>query len=101
MSASIEYQGYRIEICVEEQGWGFSARQWRGSFRFWRDGGAPPRSCTISRTERSAHDARQKTLRVAMSFIRAEVAMEQLTHDLHGNHGDISQEIMVPWCVYA
>lgn len=82
--SAIEYCGYRIEVFVEEQNWGFASGQWRGGFRFWRDGGASPRACTISRTERSAYDARQKALRIAMSFIRAEIAMEERGPDEHG-----------------
>lgn len=82
--SAIEYCGYRIEVFVEEQNWGFMSGQWRGGFRFWRDGGASPRACTISRTERSAYDARQKALRIAMSFIRAEIAMEERGPDERG-----------------
>lgn len=86
--SAIAYCGYRIEVFVEEQDWGFASGQWRGGFRFWReDGVATPRACTISRTERSAHDARQKALRIAMSFIRAEIAMEA-----HGQDGPRVQE---------
>ncbi|GGI55590.1 hypothetical protein [Oxalicibacterium solurbis] len=82
--SAIEYCGYRIEVFVEEQDWGFASGQWRGGFRFWRDGGAAARACTISRTERSAYDARQKALRIAMSFIRAEIAMEEPQPDEQG-----------------
>lgn len=85
MSAAIEYHGYQVEVTVEEQDWGFAVGQWRGSFRFWKEGGLPPQSCTISRTEKSAYDARQKTLRIAMSFINAEIAMEKELFDMSTN----------------
>lgn len=81
MSDAIEYHGYQVELIVEEQNWEFATGQWRGSFRFWKKGGPPPRACTISRTELSAYAARQKALRIAMSFIRAEIAMEAQRYD--------------------
>jgi hypothetical protein len=49
---------------------------------FWKEGGLPPQSCMISRTEKSADDAWQKTLRIAMSFITVEIAMEKEMLDL-------------------
>lgn len=82
MSAAIEYHGYLVDVLVEEQDWGFAVGQWRASFRFWKEGGLPPQSCTISRTEKSAYDARQKALRIAMSFINAEIAMEKELLDM-------------------
>jgi len=82
--SAIEYHGYHVTVTVTEENWGFASGQWRGSFRFWREGEMSPRSGTVSRAEKSAYDARQRALRIAKSFIDAERATERRFTDLHG-----------------
>jgi hypothetical protein len=72
----IEYHGYQVVVAVDEETWGFASGQWRGSFQFWQGGKSEPRFGAISRPEKSAYDAKQKALRVAMSVIDAEIARE-------------------------
>ena len=76
MATPVEYQGYQVVVNVSEETWGFASGQWRGSFRFWQEGKSEPRFGAISRTEKSAYEAKQKALRVAMSVIDAEIARE-------------------------
>jgi hypothetical protein len=80
MTTAVEYQGYQVVVNVSEETWGFASGQWRGSFRFWQEG-KTERFGAISRTEKSAYDAKQKALRVAMSVIDAEIAREGRTID--------------------
>lgn len=90
VSVPIEYKGFKLMVTVETLLSDQAEQRWRGRFGFWKEDGATPQLCTISRPEPNPGDARRKALRIAKAVIDAERSRQinpvAGSHDLLARH---------------